>query len=66
MIGCTRCGRWHLDAELFKGQKLSCTEVKQYWAEVRNEHLRRTGHRAKITTNENGDWICFECKARLL
>jgi hypothetical protein len=65
MIGCTRCGRWHADAEKKKGRKLSCTDVKQYWTEVRDKHQRSTGHTAQITTDENGDWICLKCGARL-
>lgn len=66
MIACTRCGRWHLDAEEIIGKKLSCTDVKQYWAKLRAEHQRLNGHAAQITTDESGNWICLKCKSRLL
>jgi hypothetical protein len=66
MIACSRCGRWHLDPEKVDGKRLSCTEVKRYWAKVRKEHLRLTGHAAQITTDESGNWICLKCNGRLL
>lgn len=65
MIACSRCGHWHTDPEETVGKKLSCTEVKQYWSKIRNEHMIRYGHVARITTDEAGSWICFDCK-RLL
>jgi hypothetical protein len=66
MIACTRCGRWHSDAEKVQGKRLSCTEVKRFWAKIREEHLRLKGHRAQITTDESGNWICLKCNDRLL
>ncbi len=61
MIGCTRCGRWHSDAEKFAGRSLSCTEVKRYWGNVREEHFRLEGHIPQITVDDQGDWICMKC-----
>ncbi|MFZ0612979.1 MAG: hypothetical protein WAM73_12125 [Desulfobacterales bacterium] len=66
MIACTRCGRWHLDAEKIEGRRLSCTDVKRFWSHIRQEHLRLTGHVARITTDESGNWICLNCNLRLL
>ncbi|MEN8690086.1 MAG: hypothetical protein AB1Z20_08250, partial [Desulfobacterales bacterium] len=52
MVACTRCGRWHLDAEKVLGKKLSCTDVKQYWSKIREEHLKVKGHPARISTDD--------------
>ncbi|MCF8144529.1 MAG: hypothetical protein K9N21_11480 [Deltaproteobacteria bacterium] len=65
MIACTRCGQWHTDAEKALGRRLSCTEVKAYWAGIRREHIRLYGHRAQITTDDSDNWICYTCKRRL-
>lgn len=65
MIACTRCGRWHTDAEEVLGRRLSCTEVKQYWSRIRKEHVTLYQHVAQITTEDSGEWICFKCKRRL-
>jgi hypothetical protein len=65
MVACTRCGHWHTDAEDTMGKNLSCTEVRQFWARVRNEHHERYGHLPQITANDTGAWICFKCKRTL-
>jgi methylamine methyltransferase corrinoid protein reductive activase len=66
MKACTRCGRWHEDAEKSLGRRLSCSEVKQYWAKIREAHLQSTGHPARITTDDAGNWICIRCGRKLL
>jgi hypothetical protein len=66
MKACTRCGLWHTDAESASGKRLSCTDVKKYWARIRSEHRSLYGHTVQITTDEAGNWICFACKRRLL
>lgn len=66
MIACTRCGRWHLDAEKAAGKRLSCTEVKQYWEGIRQEHQRQTRHRPRISVDRDGEWACMECSAKLI
>jgi hypothetical protein len=65
MLACTRCGRWHVDAERELDRDLSCSEVKQYWSRIKSEHKELYGHSAKITTDDNGARICFECKREL-
>jgi len=65
MIACTRCGRWHSDAEEVMGKKLSCTDVKQYWSKIRGAHLRLKGHMPMISTDDEGKWICMKCDCRL-
>ena len=65
MVACTRCGRWHADAEKNIGRRLSCSEVKQYWSNIREAHLQSTGHPARITTDDGGDWICMRCQRKL-
>lgn len=65
MIACTRCGRWHLDAEEVTGKQLTCTEVKQYWARRRTKHTRRYGHIPRITTDDSGNWVCLKCNREL-
>ena len=62
MIACTRCGRWHGDAEEALEKSLSCTEVKQYWARIRNKHKRLYGHLPQITTDDSENWICLKCR----
>jgi uncharacterized CHY-type Zn-finger protein len=66
MIACTRCGHWHTEAERVEEKTLSCTEVKQFWSRIKNEHKELHGHMAQITTDESGATICFKCKKRLL
>ena len=66
MIACTRCGRWHTDAERVLDKDLSCTEVKQYWSRVRNQHQELFGHMAQLTMDESGAVICFRCKRKLI
>ena len=65
MIGCTRCGRWHDDAETAEGRKLTCTEVKLYWTERRVLHQKRYGHIARATCTKDGTWICLSCDREL-
>jgi hypothetical protein len=65
MEACTRCGRWHTAAERAMKGELSCTEVKQFWSRIRNEHLALYGHLAQITTDEAGVYICFKCNREL-
>lgn len=65
MIACTRCGEWHTNAEKALNRHLSCTEVKQYWAKIRNDHRERYGHIAQFATDESGTKICFKCKRKL-
>jgi hypothetical protein len=62
MIGCTRCGDWHKDAETAEGQKMSCTEVKEHWARLKKLHYQRYGHYPSIHKNNEGSWICAQCK----
>jgi hypothetical protein len=65
MEACTRCGRWHADAEKVLGRRLSCSDVKRYWSKIREEHLQSTGHPARITTDDAGNWICMKCRFKL-
>lgn len=65
MIACTRCGRWHLDAEVAEGRRLTCTEVKRYWSKLRATHRERYGHYPQITTDDHGVWICIRCRRKL-
>lgn len=65
MIACTRCGRWHSDAEAVTGKRLTCTEVKQYWAGRRTRHQHRYGHIPQITTDESDNWNCLKCNRKL-
>ncbi len=65
MIGCTKCGRWHLDAEKIVGKDLSCTDVKQYWGKIREEHFQSQGHLPRISIDEDGEWICMKCNMKL-
>ena len=65
MIGCTRCGRWHKDAEKAAEKNLSCTEVKQFWGRIREEHFQSKGHLPQINVDEDGDWVCLKCNSKL-
>jgi hypothetical protein len=62
MNACTKCGRRHTDAEEIKGNRLSCTEVKQYWVTITREHEKSYGHLAQVTNDVSGNWICYKCK----
>ena len=62
MIACTKCGHRHTDAEENTGKRLSCTEVKRYWARIKYEHERSYGHLAQVTNDLAGNWICYKCK----
>ena len=64
-VACTRCGYLHTDAEETRGRRLSCTEVKQYWRSVRNDHKKLYGHLARIGTDDSGNRVCLKCKRRL-
>ncbi len=66
MIGCTRCGSWHEDAEVAEGKRLSCTEVKQFWVKIRHQHNDLYGHFPKISRYDDGRWMCIECKREIL
>lgn len=66
MHACTRCGRHHLDAETVSERRLSCTEVKSFWAGIRALHEREYGHPAEMTTDASGARICQRCKRPLL
>lgn len=65
MLSCTKCGRWHSDAEDDLGRRLSCTEVRQYWNGIRNAHFDLYGHYPQILTDEEENWICMKCRRRL-
>jgi len=65
MIACTRCGRLHTDVEAFLGKRLSCTEIKQFWAQIKKEHKAKYGHYAQIIRDDTKGWICFECNRKL-
>jgi uncharacterized CHY-type Zn-finger protein len=65
MIACTRCGHWHTDAENASNRNLSCTEVKQFWSRIRNEHNALYGHLAQASVDDSGTLICFKCKRQL-
>jgi hypothetical protein len=65
MIACTRCGRWHGDAERASGKNLSCTEVKHFRSRVRNEHKQLYRHLPQITTDDSEHWVWFKCKHKL-
>jgi hypothetical protein len=65
MIGCIRCGHWHTDAEEVMGRRLSCTEVREFWSRIRKAHYRMHGHRAQLTRDDSGSWICHYCKRRI-
>lgn len=65
MLSCTKCGRWHSDAENDLKRRLSCTEVKQYWTGIRNDHNELYGHFPQIVTDAEENWICMKCLRRL-
>ena len=65
MKACIRCGRWHEAAEEALGKRMSCTEVKQYWAKAKDEHLKLYGHRAQMVTDDTENWICLTCGRRI-
>jgi hypothetical protein len=61
MKACTRCGVWHTDAEKRAGHYLSCTEVKQYWSDLKRLHMEATGHLAMIKISKDGRVLCVKC-----
>jgi len=61
MKACTRCGPWHTDAEERVGHYLSCTEVKQYWSDLKRLHMKETGHLATIKISKDGGIVCVRC-----
>jgi hypothetical protein len=62
MIACTRCGHWHTDAEKNNGKRLSCTEVKGYWGQIRRDHMDAYGHVAQLMKDDSGNWVCLKCR----
>lgn len=62
---CTRCGSWHVAPEQAAGRRLSCTEVKRFWAEVKQEHRERFGHTPQIATDDEGRRGCLVCGRRV-
>ncbi len=62
---CTRCGRWHIDAEKAVGGRLSCSEVQAYWVSIKQQHAEETGHPARIVVDEGGDWRCMTCLEKI-
>jgi hypothetical protein len=62
MLACTRCGSRHTDVEDAFGKRMSCSEIKAYWITVQREHQNQHGHRALLTTDQNGNWICQTCR----
>lgn len=62
---CSRCGAWHTDAEKLAGQRLSCTEVKQFWGRLKAAHERLFGHRPVVSQDAAGRWICILCQQPL-
>lgn len=66
MIGCTRCGRLHTDAEKVSQKRLSCTEVKKFWAQCKAEHRQRYGHYPMLTIDDDGKWACLKCGRQLV
>jgi uncharacterized CHY-type Zn-finger protein len=65
LLACTRCGHWHTSAETALERPLSCTEVKQFWGRLKAEHRELYEHAAQITLNDNGTYICFQCKREI-
>jgi len=65
MKACTRCGAKHTDVEETLGRHLSCTEVKEYWAEIRKTHIETWGHPARIVKDEDDNYICAQCRRKL-
>jgi len=65
MIACTKCGRLHADVEAFLGERLSCTQINQFWSRIKNEHKEKYGHLPHITMDETEHWICYKCNRRL-
>jgi len=63
---CGRCGKWHTDVELVEGKLYSCTEIRRYWANIRRIHEKEYGHRALISREADGNWICIFCNMTLL
>ena len=61
MKACTRCGIWHTDAEERSGRFMSCSEVKQYWSDLKRHHLEETGHLAMIKITKDHRLICIRC-----
>jgi hypothetical protein len=65
MIACTRCGHWHTDAERASSRNLSCSEVKQFWFRIKDEHNALYGHPAQVIVGESGTPICSKCRRQL-
>ncbi|MGC8605578.1 MAG: hypothetical protein ACP5VS_18090 [Desulfomonilaceae bacterium] len=61
MKACTRCGRWHTDAEKNVGHYLSCSEVKKYWSNIKRLHMEKSGHLALLKLDEDGRVVCIKC-----
>jgi hypothetical protein len=40
---------------------MSCTEVKEYWSDVKRLHMENTGHLAMIKIGKDGRIICIKC-----
>jgi hypothetical protein len=65
MKACTRCGAWHTDAEHTVGRHMSCTEVKQYWSDLKRKHSDESGHLAMLKLTKDGKVVCIRCDAVL-
>ena len=61
MIACSRCGHGDTDAEKSIGKRLSCTEVRGYWAQIRRDHVDIYGHVAHLMKDDSGNWFCCKC-----
>ena len=66
MQACTKCGHWHSNAEHTMGRSLSCTEVKRFWVQIKEEHRVRYGHTAQISRDDHGILRCFTCKREII
>ena len=49
----------------FVGERLSCTQINQFWSRIKNEHKEKYGHLPHITMDETEHWICYKCNRRL-
>jgi DNA-directed RNA polymerase subunit RPC12/RpoP len=66
MLACTRCGRWHIAAEEALGRRLTCTEVKRFWFDMRQRHREHYGHAAQIVAGPSDAYICVRCGRPLI
>jgi hypothetical protein len=40
---------------------MSCTEVKEYWSDLKRRHMEETGHLAMLKMSKDGILYCLKC-----